>query len=56
MVGLTTTEYGCAAVAPTLSVAVIVKLNVPAALDVPVTAPVDVFNDSPVGSAPAVTA
>ena len=56
IVGLTTIEYACAAVAPTLSVAVIVKLNVPAALDVPVIAPLDEFSASPVGNAPAVTA
>ena len=56
IVELTAIEYACAAVAPTLSVAVIVKLNVPAALDVPVIAPLDAFNESPVGNAPAVTA
>ena len=39
-----------------MSVAVIVKLKVPLALVVPVIAPVDVFNDKPVGKAPALTA
>ena len=52
---LTVTEYACEAVAPTVSVAVIVKLNVPAAVVVPVIAPVDAFNDNPVGSEPADT-
>ena len=42
-------------VAPTLSVAVMVKLNVPVALGVPVIAPVEVLRDSPVGKLPALT-
>ena len=52
---LTTTEYACDAVAPTVSVAVIVKLNVPAADDVPLIAPLTTFNVNPVGSVPADT-
>ena len=48
--------YAVDPVAPRLSVAVIVKLNEPDDVGVPVIAPVDVFNDSPVGSAPALTA
>ena len=55
-VALTVTEYARDPVAPTASVAVIVKLNVPAALDVPVIAPVAAFRDKPVGNDPAVTA
>ena len=55
IVAFTTTEYACAAVAPTVSIALIVKLNVPAADVVPVIAPVDVFSDRPVGSEPAET-
>ena len=52
---LTITEYPCDAVAPTVSVAVIVKLNVPAADDVPLIAPLITFNVNPVGNAPADT-
>src|SRR5258708_33520343 len=50
------TEYACAAVRPSASVAVTVKLNVPAAEGGPVIAPVEVFNANPPGRAPAVTA
>ena len=52
---LTTTVYARLPVAPKLSVAVIVKLKLPAADDVPVIAPVDVLSDRPVGKLPAVT-
>ena len=55
IVALTVTVYACDAVAPTVSVAVIVKLNEPAAEVVPVIAPVDAFNERPLGNAPAVT-
>ena len=55
IVGLTTIEYACAVVELTVSVAVIVKLNVPAALEVPAIAPLDAFSDSPVGRLPADT-
>ena len=50
------TEYARDPVAPTVSVAVIVKLNVAADDGVPVIAPLDAFKDSPVGKLPAVTA
>ena len=53
---LIVTEYACSAVAPTVSVAVTVKLNVPPDDGVPVIAPVDPFRDRPVGNEPAVTA
>ena len=52
---LTMTEYACDAVAPTVSVAVIVKLNVPEADDVPLIAPPTTFSVNPVGNAPADT-
>ncbi len=54
--GDTVTEYGREPVAATVSVAVIVMLNVPALVGVPVIAPVDAFSESPVGRLPAVTA
>ena len=49
---LITTVYGCEPVALTASVAVIVKLNVPAALGVPFKTPVDAVKVMPVGIAP----
>ena len=55
IVAFTTTEYACDVVAPTVSVAPIVKLNVPAADVVPVIAPVAAFRDKPVGNEPADT-
>lgn len=42
-------------VAPVLSWTVALKLKVPAALGVPVIAPLDAFSDKPPGSAPLVT-
>jgi len=51
----TVTEYARDPVAPTVSVAVTVKLNVAALVGVPVTAPVDALSESPVGRLPAVT-
>lgn len=53
--GLMMIVYACKPVAPTLSVAVTVKLNVPPSVGVPVNAPL-VASDKPVGSAPDVTA
>src|SRR5207344_459168 len=47
-----TIEYARVPNAPRLSLALIEKLNVPAAVGVPVIAPVDVFSDRPVGSVP----
>ena len=52
IVGLITIEYARVPNAPRLSLALIEKLNVPAAVGVPVIAPVDVFSDSPVGKLP----
>ena len=52
IVALITIEYAREPNAPRLSFAVIVKLNVPAAVGVPVIAPVDVFSDKPVGNEP----
>jgi hypothetical protein len=52
MAGFITTVYGCAPVAETLSVAKIVKLNVPTAVGVPLITPVTGLNDKPVGKAP----
>ena len=47
--------YACDAVIELLSVAVIVKLYVPALVGVPVIAPVDALSVRPLGSAPDVT-
>ena len=52
IVAFTTTEYACDVVTPTVSVAVIVKLNVPAADVVPVIAPVAAFSVDVTGMAP----
>ena len=49
----TATVYARAPVAPTLSVAVIVKFELPATVGVPVMAPVVAFSDSPAGKPPA---
>ena len=43
------------AVRPTLSVTRMVKLEVPAVVDVPVIAPVEESSDSPLGKAPELT-
>ena len=51
-----TRVYARDPVAPSVSVPVIVKLNVPAVLAVPEIAPLAAFSDHPVGSEPAVTA
>ena len=52
---LTVKLYAVDPVAPRLSVAVIVKLNEPDEVGVPVIAPVDVFKDKPAGKVPAET-
>ena len=52
----TVMEYARDPVEPTVSVAVIVKLNVAAAEGVPVSAPVDELSARPAGKLPAVTA
>ena len=52
----TVTLYDCDAVTLFASVAVIVKLYVPALVGVPLMTPVDAFSESPEGSAPAVSA
>lgn len=51
-VALTTIESAFDAVAATLSVTFAVKFEVPAVVDVPVIAPVDVLSDRPEGRAP----
>ena len=55
MAGLIVTEYAWEAVAPTLSVAVMVKAKVLAPVGEPVITPVWVFRLKPVGNAPAET-
>ena len=52
--GLITTVYACEPVAPTVSVAVMVKLNVPLALGAPDSVPAAV-KVRPVGTVPTVT-
>ena len=52
--GLITRVYSRKPVHPFWSVAVIVKVNVPAAVGVPAIRPPVVIGDSPVGSVPAV--
>ena len=52
---LTVKLYAVDPVAPRLSVAVIVKLKEPDEVGVPVIAPVDAFNDKPLGKLPADT-
>jgi hypothetical protein len=47
--------YACEPVHPFASIAVTVKLNVPAVVGVPVIPPVDEFKDRPGGSAPETT-
>ncbi len=54
MPGLVVTEYARDPVAPTVSVAVTVKVNVEALDGVPVNAPLAELSDSPPGNAPAV--
>ena len=51
-----TMVYARDPVAPSVSVPVIVKLNVPAALGVPVIAPLAALSDTPAGNEPTVTA
>ena len=55
MTAPTVNEYATEAVAPSVSVAVIVKLNGPDAVGVPVMAPVALLSDSPAGRLPADT-
>jgi hypothetical protein len=55
-VACTAMLYAADAVALTPSVTVTVKFEFPAALGVPLKAPVDVFNVRPAGREPAVTA
>jgi hypothetical protein len=46
-------DSACVALAPTPSVTFTVKLDVPEAVGVPVTAPVEAVRERPAGSAPA---
>ena len=48
-------ESACVAVAPFVSCTCTVKFDVPAALGVPLIAPVDAFNVRPAGRVPTVT-
>ena len=50
--GLIVIESAFVAVAPTLSVTVVVKLDVPEAVGVPVMAPVAATSDNPAGRLP----